>query len=172
MTPNNLNILLNRLLEREGGLSDQSNDHGGITNFGLTKDFLEDLTQKSWTPELIKVITMTEAKELYTLWFQKLHFTDLPDDLNLLDSIIDYAVNSGSSPAIRALQKAVGETPDGVIGPKTLIAISKFSNLSIIRNRILANRLRLFGNIISKDSTQAKFAAGWLNRIASQIEMS
>ena len=38
-------------------------------------------------------------------------------------AVLDFAVNSGTGRAAKALQKLVGATQDGAIGPKTLQAV-------------------------------------------------
>ena len=48
-------------------------------------------------------------------------FDKLPESLNW--AVLDWAVNSGTGRAAKALQKLVGATQDGAKGPKTLQAI-------------------------------------------------
>ena len=41
------------VLENEGGLVDNTNDHGGITNFGITIPMLTSFRKKQVTPSEI-----------------------------------------------------------------------------------------------------------------------
>ena len=47
--------------------------------------------------------------------------------------MLDWAVNSGSSRAAKALQKIVGAKQDGAIGPKTLQAVANYEAAETIR---------------------------------------
>lgn len=49
---------------------------------------------------------------------------ELPDGLDL--AVFDTAVNTGPAQAARLLQRIVGVTADGGIGPKTLAAVNDF----------------------------------------------
>jgi hypothetical protein len=83
----------------------------------------------------------------------------------LADLIFDYHVNSESI-AIKAIQKIVGVTADGGMGPKTIAAINAADPAKT--HAALKEERRLFYlAILKKDPTQEDFRDGWLARIAA-----
>jgi lysozyme family protein len=80
-------------------------------------------------------------------------------------AVFDAAVNSGPGTSVRWLQEAVGATPDGVLGPKTLAAINELNPDGILR-RMLGKRLRAMTNMLGWPS----FSAGWARRVATLLE--
>ena len=58
---------------------------------------------------------------------------------------------------------------DGILGPVSLEAINRLDS-DVLYRQLVAARCRFYGQIITRDPTQAVFAAGWANRIAEFIE--
>ena len=83
--------------------------------------------------------------------------------------MLDSAVQHGPGRAIRWLQKIAGAPVDGILGPVSLGAINRLDP-DVLYRLMVAERCRFYGRIITKDPTQAVFAAGWANRIAKFIE--
>ena len=79
---------------------------------------------------------------------------------------IDSAVQHGPTRVIRWLQKIAGVPVDGILGPVSLEAINRARFGCALPEGMLAERCRFYGHIITKDPTQAVFAAGWANRLA------
>lgn len=78
--------------------------------------------------------------------------------------LFDMAVNSGVKATIRTLQRTVGETPDGVLGPLTLQAVQSVDPMRIAV-RFNAQRLAFMASL----PTWPAFGRGWANRIASNL---
>jgi lysozyme family protein len=72
----------------------------------------------------------------------------------------DYGVNSGTSRAVKALQKAVGVSPDGKSGPAT-IAATRTMNSAVIVDRIANTRLSFLQGLTSWKT----FGKGWGRRV-------
>ena len=73
----------------------------------------------------MKALTPEDVKPVYKkLYADKVRFDDLPSGLDW--AVLDWAVNSGTGGAAKALQKTVGAKQDGAIGPKTLQAVANF----------------------------------------------
>lgn len=102
---------------REGGYTAGMNDPGGETKFGISK--------RSYPNEDIANLTRDRAKELYTddFWGPA-HCDEVPDAVRF--DLFDAAVNCGPTQAIKFLQLAVSEVPDGRFGPRTITAITNF----------------------------------------------
>jgi lysozyme family protein len=152
----------------EGGDSDHPSDRGGLTRFGLTlTTFLEE--RPKGTLEEFLALTREDVIDLLTEKhaLRPGYFRIQDDALRL--AVIDYAIHSGPRRATTALQKAAGVHVDGLFGRHTEEAVNRL-DASMLRRRVLGHRLRHLGRLITNDRSQAVFAAGWMNRLASQIE--
>ena len=67
----------------------------------------------------MKALTPEDVKPVYKkLYADKVRFDDLPAGLDW--AVLDWAVNSGTGRAAKALQKILNAKQIGAIGPKTL----------------------------------------------------
>jgi len=158
-----LRPLIDQVLDREGGIADVG-DGKGVTRFGQTPIWLAE-----W--DLPPPKTPEEAAENYQTWLDLCGLAFLvPLSDILADTVIDFAVHSGTRTAIRALQRAAGTVPDGVIGPKTRAAITQTTHPYWLARNVLADRLEVMGRAITGDPTRhAKNAKGWMIRAANQL---
>ena len=165
--------IVERVIVREGGTSDHDNDRGGLTRYGLTRPFLEDVTARTWSDDEIHVIDRSAAVSLYVLWLSLRRLDQLPDHLGVADAVIDYAVHSGARSAIKATQLAIGIRVDGIAGPETQgawgLVESDPVQCEALRWAVMADRLRRLGRILGSDPSQRVFARGWLNRMADLV---
>ena len=103
-----------KLLAHEGGYVNDRRDPGGETKYGISK--------RAYPGEDIANMTVERAREIYARDYWGPAGCDaMPDGAKL--QVFDMAVNSGVKTAIKTVQLAIEETPDGVLGPKTLMAI-------------------------------------------------
>ena len=79
--------------------------------------------------------------------------------------MFDAAVNSGPVQAIKWLQRAVGASDDGVLGPRTLAAVGALS-ADGVRTRLIAQRLRFMSNLPNWPA----FGRGWARRMCDLME--
>ena len=157
-------VLITRVLEAEGGVKDIG-DGAGVTRYGQTPRWLRQFGLPVPT-------TPAEAAANYRTWLNRtglIGLCDMPDLFAL--AVIDWAVNSGHQVAIRSLQRQVGAQPDGIWGPETQAAVDRFTRRQAAAAAVVADRARFFGRIITDDpADHAQWAAGWMNRLARQIE--
>ena len=73
--------------------------------------------------------------------------------------MFDVAVNSGTGRAAKFLQEAVGATPDGSIGPRTIAAAETFG-ANLIINKMCDRRESFYRSL----PTFPTFGKGWLRR--------
>ena len=149
------------LLKHEGGFVNHPADPGGMTNLGVTQRVWEEWVghpvdekeMRSLTPE--KVAPMYKQK-----YWDKIRGDDLPSGVDM--AVFDCCVNSGPGRAAKMLQRVLGLTEDGAIGPNTL---SKA--LSIDSSKLIAdyNAARLA--FLQALPTWATFGKGWSNRVAA-----
>ena len=155
--------IIERVLEHEGGIADVG-DGQGLTRFGQTPAWLE-----RWG--YLPPVGPAEAMANYADWMRKLSLDAVADlDVEVGFLVTDWAVHAGHHAAIKGLQRALGVVTDGLIGPKTLAALEDAPRRPLTR-QVLAYRLREMGTILaSSQPDRRKFARGWLNRMADQIE--
>ena len=148
--------LIQEIIEREGGFVDNPADRGGRTIYGIAERANPDAWAKG--PP-----TLEQAKAIYLRkYVQAPGFLAIEDEA-LRAQLGDFGVNSGPLLAIQKLQLALGVEADGILGQETLKAANAAEAVSL-GNRLMAERLKMFGRIVAKDKKQAAFVSGWINR--------
>lgn len=163
--------IIDDLIRREGGFVDHPADRGGPTKFGIAAETLGEARglDRAATTDEVKALTEGEARAIYRwLYIEKPGFTGIVDE-PLRALLVDCAVHSSPARSVEWLQRALGVAADGRIGPITIAALDS-SDRDRIRRRILAERIRFLGRLITRDPGQAAFARGWLARIADFVE--
>lgn len=152
----NFDQAFERLIGHEGGFIDHPADPGGATNFGISR--------RSYPGEDIEHLTLDRAKLIYRRDFWGPAGCDAVPDTVRFD-LFDMAVNAGAGKAVRTLQTAVGETADGIIGPRTLQAIQSMPSARLVA-RFNGHRLEHMASL----PTWPAFGRGWARRIASNLQ--
>ncbi len=115
----NFDKCLEMLLSHEGGFVNHPEDPGGITNLGVTKKVYDEWTGRESTEQEMRDLTPDDVAPIYKKnYWDRVKGDSLPSGLDW--SCFDWAVNSGSGRPAKAVQRAVGATADGAIGPATL----------------------------------------------------
>lgn len=161
--------IIDALIEREGGFVDHPADRGGPTKFGITQRTLSRWRGRAASIAEVRELTEADAREIYRAdYVRRPGFADI-QDAALRGLLVDYGVHSGPRTAAMSLQMALGVAVDGAIGPQTLGAL-RGQRGAVVYRRVLAERFRRLGRIITDDHDQAAFAAGWMNRVAEFLE--
>lgn len=154
--------IVERVLAHEGGYANRgSADKGGETNLGITWPTLEEALRLGVVASgtTIKTLNAGQARVIYDkLYWQRIGGDALPAGLD--EFLFDYGVNSGTGRAAKALQRALGVLPDGVIGPRTLAALAKADPEAVLR-LVFVDRAILF----AEDSTWQANKRGWMARL-------
>lgn len=154
----NLSNILKLSTANEGGYSNHPKDPGGPTNHGITQATLSAYKGSKASIAQVKALTLAEANAIYEdNYWRPIRGDDLPSGLDY--AVFDFGINSGPSRAIKELQKIVGVAPDGVMGRKTLDAISGQEVGFLIRQYIAA-RMKFFQGL----KTWKTFGRGWQYR--------
>lgn len=166
---NQIEEIITDVLKAEGWdrYTDHPADRGGPTKWGITLRAWGEYLGQEMTPADVRAITETGAREFYRKrYVVDPHFHHLPAKLMAL--IVDCGVNHGTRCATKWLQRAVGVKQDGILGPITL---AKVQAAEPFRTYVLvcAFRIKLYGRLVSRDHSQAVFAAGWNNRAAKWL---
>ena len=103
-------------------------------------------------------LTVEQVTPIYrTNYWERCRYRNLPSGVDW--AVFDWAVNSGTGRAAKALQRAVGAFEDGVIGPQTMMVVSSQKPEEII-NRIAIHRDSFYRELSTFDT----FGRGWLRR--------
>lgn len=154
----NFTNCLNAIFEREGGFSNDPNDRGGPTNFGITQDTLSAARGHPVAEADVKRLTRTEARDIYrSLFWNRLRCDDLPPGVDLM--VFDLGVHSGPGRAAQLLQKVVSAEQDGSIGNLTINACRNMQPRAIIEE---FHRLKMARYSTLPDWKH--YAQGWSNR--------
>ncbi|MFP1634073.1 glycoside hydrolase family 108 protein [Zhengella sp. ZM62] len=124
MTDRNFARALPLVLKHEGGYVDHPNDPGGATNKGVTLATFRRYVKADGTKADLRAITDKQvATVYYRHYWSAVNAQALPAGLDY--AVFDFAVNSGPSRAAQFLQRVLGVTVDGRVGPKTIEAAEK-----------------------------------------------
>jgi lysozyme family protein len=154
----NFDKCLSMLLEHEGGYVNHPSDPGGMTNMGITKRTYDDFYDTDITEEGMRQLSTADVEPIYKQnYWLKCQCHELPSGVDW--AVFDWAVNSGPARAAKALQRAVGASTDGVIGPQTLAAAKAVDRINII-NRMAMYREQFYRSLSTFDT----FGKGWSRR--------
>ena len=165
--------ILDQILQFEGGFTNDSSDHGGPTNFGITAAEFGRFLSLDGPASADQVRNMTRSQALTIFraeYLTRPKFDQIVDDtLRLV--LVDSGVLFGTGRATRWLQQALGTVSvDGGIGNETLAALTGCTDLPKLAREVLSLRFRSIADIVSGDSTQIRFLRGWVSRAASLLE--
>jgi len=155
--------LIEDVIAREGGYVDHPADRGGPTKFGITRATLSRWRGAHVTSAAVKALDVSEARDIYaTQYVEQPGFATLPDPLRV--QLVDFGVHSGPAQAVRALQRVLQVTADGVLGPVTRAALVD-EDIPRIAREVWQARVRHLAHVIALRPTHsAPFIDGWLNR--------
>lgn len=161
----------NKLLQLEGGYTNDKNDHGGSTIYGITQKYEPQIYAKVYAEYISN--NKDKAKEIaceyfeYAYW-QKANCDKINDPL-LAYNVFDMAINAGVSRAIIILQRTLNNScdcelrVDGINGKLTLTATNS-QNVKGLVSAYINARIKYYNDIAECDPTQKCFLNGWLNR--------
>lgn len=153
----NFDSAFDRLLGHEGEYSNNPQDPGGETMWGIT---IAVARANGYTGAM-RNLPKDTAKSIYRkLYWDAVKADQLADSVNF--DVFDGAVNSGVSRSIRWLQAASGVDQDGIIGPKTIDA----SKASGVAARYNGERLQF----MTDSKNWSVFSKGWARRIAKNLK--
>lgn len=160
-------VLLPRLIKGEGAYSDDKNDPGnwtgGVVGRGILKGTNHGISAMSYPQLDIKNLTLDDAEEIYWHdWYTKFDADKIP--FAVVQQLWDTAINTGMTPAIQCLQRAVTVTPDGQMGPISFAALKKME-LNDVLFKFNSERIEYYTSL----STFSRYGAGWMNRVAAQL---
>lgn len=143
----NYNDCLTRLLKDEGGYTNDPNDSGGPTNFGITLTDYCKYINKNGTAGDVKGMSINDAKTIYKAkYWDALGCDSLSSGVDC--TCFDYGVNSGLGRPRKALQRFKSKVGVDLIDAINDERVAFLKQLEIDR---------------PKDK---KFDKGWMKRVA------
>jgi len=170
------------VLRHEGGFSNDPDDPGGATDFGISLRFLKGVGDMDGDGFLdgdfdhdgdvdiddIRLLDRGTAEDIYrTQWWNRYPYglmADAGGDL-LAIKTFDLAINMGPRRAHRLLQEGIRDCghavdTDGIIGPKTLEAIHACDRTELLRN------YQYQAISYYRSLKKPKYLNGWINRVS------
>jgi len=164
MSAANFSKCLDMLLHHEGGFVNHPDDPGGMTNLGVTKAVYEKYIKRNATEAEMRALTKIDVSPIYrSNYWDRGHCDDLPSGVDW--SVFDWGVNSGMGRAAKALQRVVGVTADGAIGPMTIKATHDIKPQDVIV-KMHSTRQNFYESL----STFKTFGKGWTRRNNETLE--
>jgi lysozyme family protein len=146
------------ILQHEGGdYTDDPDDPGGPTKWGITQSILSLYLRRDVTANDIRALSRDMAAKIYTEIFIR-PFDRVADPLRV--SAIDMGVNAGVFQSVILLQETIGALVDGVIGPKT-IALSGTREWTPLYTGV---RLGFYETLVHAKPKLIKYRSGWRSR--------
>lgn len=156
--------IIDRIILAEGGIyTDDPDDAGGPTRWGITIPVLERHRRRPVTSFDIRNLTRDEAEDIYESQFIR-PFNSLPPGA-LRVNVIDMGVNAGIDRGIRLLQQTIGAQVDGKIGPETI----RLSGHRDWNPQFVGVRLAFYENLIISKPQNRKWRPGWRARALSHV---
>ena len=161
---------LPEVLEFEGSqFTDNSNDAGGPTRYGITQtDYNVHLKASGLPWQSVEFITMQQVDNIYyNMYWSPIHGDDLPFPIDWIT--FDAGVNMGIQTAINMLEQAINFPEDSSITPALLNAIksdcSTLVGTHALKEKELSERLNRYNDIVAQHANDQEFLQGWINRV-------
>lgn len=158
------------ILKFEGWFVNDPDDLGGETCKGITFKTYKLYRQRKKLPtptiEDLKIISDEEFTSILKEMYWDACKADFIESQSVANAIVDWAWNSGTTTAVKEIQKVLGVKSDGVIGNITLSAINSHSPLPLF-GLIQQTRKDYIDRICKARPVNQKYRKGWMNRINS-----
>ena len=140
------------VMNNEGGLSNNPNDPGGETKYGIS--------HASFPLVDIQTLTLQQAEDLIKENYWRF---DAVQSQNVATKLLDMSVNLGLGQAVRLLQAALKIPVDGEIGPVTQATCNGSPELQVITELQTEQQMFYIG-LVAKNPTLYPFLRGWIAR--------
>ena len=149
------------LMKHEGGFVNHPADPGGMTNLGVTQRVWEEWVGHPVDEKEMRALTPAIVAPMYKCkYWDKVSGDLLPSGVD--HAVFDFAVNSGPGQAAKILQRVLGVTADGDIGPQSLAKALSIDSSKLIDDY---NDARLA--FLKSLPAWADFGNGWGTRVAA-----
>lgn len=144
--------------------SNRSADRGGPTKYGVTLSTLKKYRQSdAVTAEDVMNLPIGEAKLIYIKFYYDLVGGDEIMSDKIAACLMDVAVNSGPSVAVKTAQKIINVKIDGDLGPVSIKTINTCPEIIFVREFLQARQLQ-YVDIVVAHPDQIENFRGWMKR--------
>lgn len=172
--------IFRKVIEIEGGwqLHNIKGDRGGMTYAGIAQNKHPDWV--GWT-KIDRGEFDTDLTDMVRQFFKAEYWDRVKgDDIRsqgVAYHLYAFAVNAGIKASVQICQRIIGAMPDGVIGPKTLKALSSFvtdkKDEKLFVTMFSLGKIFRYRDIVMNDRrrdndllvSNIKFLCGWINRV-------
>jgi lysozyme family protein len=159
MVASNFKASLALVLKSEGGNNDDPLDHGGRTSRGITqREYDAWRKERGQAPLDVWKAPQTDIVAIYHDEYWDPLCDSLPAGVDYI--VFNNNVLDGPVRSTILLQRALGVTDDGRVGPVTRAAIKAANPGTLIA------KLSVVSSDFYRSLHQPKFLNGWLNRVA------
>ena len=157
----------------EGYWSDDPDDTGGATKYGVSLKFLKSTgTDINKDGKINRDDVLAITPEIQKALFKHNFWDNLDlDDWPARVAIVFYdsSTNAGTTQSIKLLQRVLKVDDDGVFGPQTKQALMNCDDIETAL--ALCDQRDAFYRSISTKGNNRKFLKGWLNRVEACREV-
>jgi lysozyme family protein len=160
---------IDEVIETEGGFANHKKDRGGATKFGVTKKTYEAYMSKQTgepykaTVKEMRQMKVETAKDVYKTMFWNEIDGDKIKNYDVAHTLLDQAIHSGPTTAIKRIQKVLGIEEDGHMGEATVNAINAADESELL-DLFLDETEKNYRKIVKNNPSQKVFAKGWKKR--------
>lgn len=158
------------ILRHEGGYSNNPNDPGGATKYGISLRWLKGMGLLGDVNHDLRVdiadiqaLTPETAATFYRVqWWDRYGYGRFPNQI-IATKLIDTAINLGAPKAHRIAQESCGCVADGILGSNTVQAVNVAVE-PIFINRYRDLQAAYYKSLVQNNPKLAEFLTGWLWR--------
>lgn len=148
------------IINVEGGLTNDRQDFGGLTKYGIS--------QRSYPNLDIANLTVDQALSIYEHDYWDKYLLSLITSQIIANQLFLLIVNCGGNEAIKIIQTAIVRRGmkiiiDGEIGSVTISAINMCNPFSLSESMRVAE-CKHYLEIVDNNKSQEKFFEGWIRR--------
>jgi len=168
------NIAMKTIMRHEGGLSNNKNDPGEITKYGISLRFLRsenlDINNdgKINSTDIIYLNLDAADKIYYKKWYQEYGYGRIVNQ-RILTKIMDASVNMGASQAHKLVTRALNTLyekqlyVDGILDNPTVMLINH-TNPDDLYKALVKQEISFYRSIVKRNVMLKGFEKGWIAR--------
>ena len=161
-------LMLNFLFQSEGGYTNDPNDHGGKTTWGITEG---EARSHGYTGDM-RNLTQDFAKNIYWTDYYLANNLDKIKDERVALAILDISVTGGIGRGIQLARRALKSMGVNIeentkANQEFIDAVNSVDPLQFCHAYAQIQRA-FYNSIVQHNETQRKFLKGWLNRVDRQ----